>query len=180
MNSNYAVREATAHDAEGIARVHIDSWRTTYRGIVPDNVLENMDFAQRSELWRERLSSDRSNRSGGLILVATNLANEIVGFASGGKEREGNIPSEAEIYALYLLKEYSRKGIGRYLTRELALQLQQKNYSSMLVWVLARNLSRQFYQHLGGVESRRKLIDIGGEEFEEIAYRWENISTLLR
>ncbi|MGE3802738.1 MAG: N-acetyltransferase family protein [Candidatus Kapaibacterium sp.] len=179
MSRDYTIREATVDDADEIARVHVDSWRTTYRGIVPDDFLDNMDYQERSERWRKWLSPDLSNRSERLILVATNLASEIVGFGSGGKEREGNIPSEAEIYALYLLNEYRGKGIGRILTRELASQLQQEQYSSMLVWVLALNPSCRFYQHLGGVESQRKLINIGGKEFEEIAYRWENISTLL-
>jgi hypothetical protein len=33
-----SIRPATAADAAVIAKVHADSWRTTYPGIVPDEL----------------------------------------------------------------------------------------------------------------------------------------------
>ncbi|WP_306428702.1 hypothetical protein [Robertmurraya siralis] len=38
------IREATLSDAEGIAKVHVDSWRTTYKGIVSDVFLEQLSY----------------------------------------------------------------------------------------------------------------------------------------
>ncbi len=48
----------------------------------------------------------------------------------------------------------------------------------MLVWVLERNPSKQFYESLGGQPIDEAMIDIGGEEFKEIAYYWENIDSI--
>ena len=48
----------------------------------------------------------------------------------------------------------------------------------MLVWVLADNPSRGFYQALGGVQIRQQTITVGGAELLEIAYGWSNISPL--
>ena len=41
------IRLARVEDAPGITRVHINSWRTTYKGIVPDKVLANLSFERR-------------------------------------------------------------------------------------------------------------------------------------
>ena len=41
------VREAVPADARAIARVHVDSWRTTYRDIVPDSVLSQLSYEER-------------------------------------------------------------------------------------------------------------------------------------
>jgi hypothetical protein len=36
MPEAVTIRRAVREDARAIARVHVDSWRTTYRGIVPE------------------------------------------------------------------------------------------------------------------------------------------------
>ena len=54
---NLEIRTARIEDSPGIARVHVDSWRTTYRGIVPQDVLENLSYQQRQEIWQERLTN---------------------------------------------------------------------------------------------------------------------------
>ena len=35
------IRPAQTADAPGIARVHVEAWRSTYRGIVSDAFLDN-------------------------------------------------------------------------------------------------------------------------------------------
>jgi len=44
------IRKAKLDDATGIAKVHVDSWRTTYKGIIPDDFLNNLSYEQRTEL----------------------------------------------------------------------------------------------------------------------------------
>jgi hypothetical protein len=41
------IREAAPADAPGIARVHVDTWRTTYQGIVPDQFLARLSYEAR-------------------------------------------------------------------------------------------------------------------------------------
>ncbi len=45
-------------DAVAIAHVHVESWRTTYQGIVPDEYLAGLDETLRVQLWSEWLSGD--------------------------------------------------------------------------------------------------------------------------
>ena len=80
------IREAVVADAGPIARAHVDSWRTTYPGIVPDDHLASLDVKEREDRWRvilEAVSHD-------FTYVAESQEGEIVGFASGGPERSGD------------------------------------------------------------------------------------------
>lgn len=169
------IREATAADAPGIARVHVESWRTTYRGIVPEDVLANLSVEQREQHWAERLgNADRPE----CVYVAADTAGAVVGFASGGPEREGDAVYTGELYAIYLLAEQQGKGIGRRLAREVAERLVVAGHEAMLVWVLAANPACRFYAALGGVPVREKQIAIGDRSLTEVAYGWTDIRAM--
>ncbi|MBK5442208.1 hypothetical protein JFU13_03915 [Peribacillus sp. TH24] len=51
------IREATLADAEGIAKVHVDSWKTTYANIIPDEYLNNLIYEGREQLWKENITN---------------------------------------------------------------------------------------------------------------------------
>ena len=44
------IRPATLEDAPAIARVHVDTWRTTYAGIVPDEHLAKLSYERSQAL----------------------------------------------------------------------------------------------------------------------------------
>lgn len=163
------IRPATLDDVDGIAKVHVDSWRTTYRGIMPDAFLDSLSYERRAEQRRNKMLEGGKKE---WSFVAANDDGRIIGFALGGHERDGTPGYDGELYAIYLLDECQRQGIGRKLTLAVARELAAHGLTSMLVWVLADNSSRKFYEHLGAVEVARKMIVIGGMELEEIGYGW--------
>ncbi|WP_432359969.1 GNAT family N-acetyltransferase [Sporosarcina sp. UB5] len=150
----------------------MDSWRTTYKGIVSESVLQNLSYEQRAENWRRGIEKNA-------LYVAEDESGNIVGFATGGKERTGKYDADGELYAIYLLQEVQGQGIGKKLIQAIAQNLKEQGFSSMLVWVLEHNPSKKFYESLGGQPIDEATIDIGGEEFKEIAYYWESIETLV-
>jgi len=167
------VRLARLEDAAGIARVQVASWRTTYPGMIPQDFLDSMDEASFVGRWAERLRHDASRR-------ATFVAEEegqVVGFASGGVEREGDARYHGELYAIYLLQEWQGRGLGRELADAVVGALAERGLRSMLVWVLRDNLSaRAFYEHLGGVYVREHSLDFGaGFEVLEVSYGWDDV-----
>jgi GNAT superfamily N-acetyltransferase len=170
------IRMATVADVAAIARVHVESWRTTYKGIVPEDFLANLTYEQREPLWRQVLS-----KSAGLSLVdvAEDADGHIVGFASGGPERSGDTVYAGELYAIYLLDGWQRRGIGRQLTVTLVRQLVQAGLASLLIWVLAENPSRRFYEALGGRQVRERLEMTGGVEHMDVAYGWLDARSLI-
>jgi L-amino acid N-acyltransferase YncA len=169
------VRTATQADVSAIARIHVDSWRATYRGLVPDAELDSLSYAEHEDRWQLRVQEGVES----VTLVAEQDDGSIAGFVIGGKERTGDPIYDAELYAIYLDPTQTRQGIGTLLTRALARALQAKGFHSMLVWVLADNPARYFYAALGAQYARQATITIGGVHLPELAYGWPDITTLV-
>jgi GNAT superfamily N-acetyltransferase len=170
------IRHAQPSDAQAISRVHISSWKTTYRGLVPDHVLDNLDTERNSIRWQENISRRDELKC---YLIAENSQRQIIGFATGGPNRTENTGYNGELYAIYLTKESQRKGVGKALLLSVARWLSDHNYTSMLVWVLAQNPAKYFYEAMGGIPVSRKKLDIGNSMIDEVSYGWKDIKSLL-
>jgi len=166
------IRAAAQDDADSISRVHIESWRTTYRGIVPDKFLADLNAEERTIRWREVIDSDPN------VLIAKRDG-QVVGFISGGAIREPLEEYDAELFAIYLLAEVQGKGIGTSLLMELAKRLDEGGFQSMAVWVLEANASRRFYEKSGAVRVTEKEIEIGGVLLPVAAYAWPSIKAIV-
>ena len=166
------IREAKLEDARAIARVHVDVWRTTYQGIVPESYIAKLSYQKRKERWANRLSISTVAKADYWIYVVENDTKQIIAFADGGLARNSDSIYKGELYAIYILEAYQRKGIGKNLVKTIAEKLSQSGLTSMLVWVLADNPACQFYQALGGQQVQQKQIEIEGVKLNEIAYGW--------
>jgi GNAT superfamily N-acetyltransferase len=171
------IRAATLTDAATIARVHVDSWRTTHAGMVPADYLANLSYAQREQFWHNILANPTPS---GCVYVAAHETGEILGFASGGPERSGDTAYRGELYAIYLLARYQRQGLGRRLTTAIAQRLLQCGLPSMLIWVLAANPARAFYGSLGGQPVYEQNITIGTAQLLEVAYGWPDLHDFIQ
>ncbi|MXY45597.1 MAG: GNAT family N-acetyltransferase, partial [Chloroflexi bacterium] len=107
------IRPAVPTDAPGISKGHVDSWRTTYAGIVPSGYFASLSYSRRQHVWENVLKAHKPDNC---IIVAVTLDGAIVGFAHAGPEREGETGYDAELYAIYLLQEHQSRGVGRRLT----------------------------------------------------------------
>lgn len=172
------VREAGLSDAAGIARVHVDSWRTTYPGIMPEEFLASLSYDERERMWRRVLST--AAERGQVVYVAEDGAGWIVGFAYGGPTR-GEAASEyaGEVYSIYLLQSQQGQGLGRQLFRRVAQYLAGQGRKSLLVWVARDNPSRRFYEALGGKPAREQQIELSGQTIDEVGYGWDDVAPLL-
>jgi GNAT superfamily N-acetyltransferase len=171
------IRKAILSDVPTIARVHVDTWRTTYRGIVPDEHLATLSYERRANGWQQILN--RASEDGNFTYVAEENPGEIIGFANGGVERTGDPVYKGELMAIYILQTHQRKGIGRCLVQAVAEELSRSGTTSMMVWVLADNPACRFYAALGGKPVHQKELEIGGKPLIEIAYGWTDTASLL-
>lgn len=169
------IRPATPADAEGIAHVHVASWRTTYRGILPDSLLAGLSVERRAAFWGEILG--RAERPG-VILVADHPVKSIIGFASAGPPQEPLAGYDAELHAIYLLEAHQRGGLGRALVRAAAEALLTRGHQTMFLWVFAENESRRFYEALVGQVLHTGQEEFGGVTKEKIAYGWPDLAAL--
>jgi len=165
------IRKAVIADASGIAKVHVDSWRSTYSGIVPDEYLKNLSYESREMMWKKGIPH-------GHIFIAENEEGEVVGFACGGQERSGEYENfHGELYAIYILKEYQGRGLGKKLVAAVVRQLLGKNITNMLVLVLEENKSCLFYEALGARKLDSLEVEIGGKTLKEAVYGWDDLKT---
>lgn len=168
-------RVATPEDAAGIARVHLESWETTYRGILPDAVLDARNYQLLLDRWTRMLLNMESD----VGCFVAEVDDAVVGFASGGPERSGDHEYDGELYGIYLLRDQQGRGIGRALALAVAEHLFQRGKHAMLVWVLSDNPSRAFYERLGAVPVRTEIVMFGEVGYEETAYGWPDVRALL-
>lgn len=169
------IRPATPEDARAIAHVHMASWRSTYRGVLPDAVLANLSLDQREVTWRQQTETARQDPLGVFVLVAEDETASLVGFASAGPEREATSGFDGGLYAVYLLEKHQRQGIGRRFVAEAIGRFRERGYESMRVWVLDGNPAQAFYERLGGQRVGEVGREIGGEVFVEVAYGWRDL-----
>ena len=166
------VREAGPADAAAIARVHVDTWRTTYAGILPADFLAGLEYANSEAVWSATTASDRPGAS---LQVAETAQGEVVGFAYGAPERVGDPVYQGEIFAIYVLQAFQRQGAGHRLFTAAARRLHELGFSAILLWVLKDNHSaRRFYETLGGSYLDEKTITIGDTELIEVSYGWRD------
>ncbi len=169
------IREAVLADAAAIAKVQVDTWRSAYRGIVPDERLEALSYEGAAERNRQRLGG---GESGSFWLVADSGA-EIVAFAFAGPAREQEAPGTGEVYGIYVLEAHQRRGIGRMLMEESTRRLLAGGMRSLVVWVLKEGPARAFYERLGGEPLGSKIITTGGWELPAVSYWWPDMAVLV-
>ena len=122
----------------GKARVHWNSWQDTYAGLIPASYLEKLTLEKCTEIARRWPDN---------ILVAKD-GETVVGFAGFGISRDEDLPDTGELFALYVLKEYQRQGVGSALTREVFSRL--ADFQKIALWVLKGNeRAVRFYEKTG-------------------------------
>ncbi|MFO1070172.1 MAG: GNAT family N-acetyltransferase [Geminicoccaceae bacterium] len=166
INDALVIRAARSSDAGTMARVYVDTWRDTYRGLVPQAYLDSMSYAGHERRWRQTFAA------GGWGFIAE-VDRRTVGFASGGRCRSGGRWS-GELFVLYVLRPWQGHGVGRALFDATHYELARRGHSDMLVWVLATNPARRFYEHLGGEPAGENVCEIGGARLRELAYGWRD------
>jgi ribosomal protein S18 acetylase RimI-like enzyme len=177
---DYAISPAGPADALALGRVHVQSWRETYPGILPQAALNRMSAVGHGRRFRHEL--EQANE-GHVTLIAEG-PDGAVGYAAGavraaagrGGEPRG---ADAEVFTLYVLRQAQGAGVGRALLRASARVLKAQGAGSLMLFVLTRNeRARGFYERLGG-EAFAEVASHGwGEGLTETAYRWSDIAAL--
>jgi ribosomal protein S18 acetylase RimI-like enzyme len=167
-------RIAVPSDAAAIAQLHAESWRSAYRGLYPDDYLDNEVFADRTDVWNERFNKSADQAL--TIVVESNGG--IVGFAHSLVDED---PKEGTLLDnLHVRPDRKRSGIGRRLMVETATRVQKAGSKlGLYLWVLEGNEpARHFYDALGGCVTGRGKSHEGGSSVPSLRYWWPDLSKL--
>lgn len=160
------VRRAKIADAPALAGIFRDTWRSTYRGVIPHNHLENMIRRRGTARWRSAI------RAGEMVLLIE-FDGKNVGYATCGTARSRGA-HKGEIYEIYLLPDYQGIGFGEFLFEACRYRLDERRLKGLVVWVLAENTNAvNFYWQLGGRPLVSAYERVGGVRLEKIAFVWD-------
>jgi ribosomal protein S18 acetylase RimI-like enzyme len=140
------IRPANPSDAKSIAEVNVASWRSAYRGLLPDSVLENLSIEAKAARFGARIVEPTSQ-----VLVLEQKG-DIIGFVAFGASRDADADSKrvGEIYAVYLAPKNWRKGHGSALVDAAMVSLQDAGCTEVTLWALHNNEpAKKFYQAVG-------------------------------
>ena len=165
------IRAATPDDAQAIARVHVQSWRETYRGLLPEDFLERMTDGAALERRRAMWSTLAARPEPVRVAVR---GGEVVAFASGGAPQD-HPGYDAEVHTLYCLRAAQGQGTGRALLREVAGELRAGGAGTLALWVLDTNPTRGWYARQGAREAGEKQ----DGALREVRMVWDDLGTLL-
>jgi ribosomal protein S18 acetylase RimI-like enzyme len=167
------IRPARPGDARGIARLDIETWRTTYAGVLSSAYLVGLSERRREAGWRSVILREPRD-----VRVAVDTDGRIVGFGSCGRCR-GEPGFAGEVFTLYIAPDWQDRGIGRRLLLALFARLVDQGCGSAIIWVLRDNPGRFFYQRLGGKEVQHKRFVVGGKQIEAAGYGWRDLPRFL-
>ncbi|MCH8622117.1 GNAT family N-acetyltransferase [Undibacterium sp. TS12] len=174
-----SLRRATVDDAEAIAAVRVESWQATYRGMIPDDYLNEMRIEDSMLQWRQILQA-MSQAQDRICVYVAESEGHIIGFASGMMLPEPKLDMQAELTAVYLRPAWQRSGIGRRMVQKVARTLQAQGAESLLVWVISGNaIARNFYEELGAELLTEQAFSWDGMDLMEAGYGWRDLSVLM-
>jgi GNAT superfamily N-acetyltransferase len=156
-----SIRSARIGDAEGIGRVQAASRHATYRGIMSDAALALITVEERTKWWTRALESYNQD----WFVFVVEASNQIVGFSCTGPAGlgAGSTMAKYDLYFLYLLPGWERRGFGRQLVERTFGDLRQRGIPDVQILCLRGTNAYLFYEALGGrlVEEGQHVDDDG-------------------
>jgi RimJ/RimL family protein N-acetyltransferase len=157
------LRPAAPDDAATMATVHIDAWRTAYRGLVPGSFLAALDHGQRKERFRGFLETGARD--------AYIIEHEA---AAIGPCRDDDLDAQStgEIWGIYLAPAHWRQGIGTQVCREAEQMLRDRGFGRIVLWVFeGSNSARRFYEAMGYAPDGESRVIQTGAPLPAVRYR---------
>ena len=153
------IRRGAAADAEGVARVQVETWQAAYAHALPSEQLQALSIeeaVERHRLWPPTFVAERGG--------------EIVGFISVGSSRDPD--TDGELFAIYVHPEHWGTGVGRTLIETGEEELRTLGHEEAILWVLDDNpRARRFYELAGwSVAGPAREIRIFGFDVSEVRY----------
>jgi ribosomal protein S18 acetylase RimI-like enzyme len=165
-------RLATVEDVQRIAQIHVAAWRDAYRGLIPDEALDDRTVEKRIGLW-EKWRDDPA--LGGHRLYVIEEGSHIKGFAFAGPSDDDDVdPGETvNVGALYIDPADQGSGLGRILLDHVLSEFARIGFGLATLYVLIGNEpAKRFYRNLGWTEEPEVVKECLGDGTPAPQYRY--------
>lgn len=161
-----SIRPALLRDAPCLARVHEETWRATYQGIIPHLPLSRMITRHDTLFWEKAIFRSRP-------ILVLEYDSDTVAYSTFGPSRMRGSPFDGEIYELYVRPEFQGVGFGTKLFKAVRTRLAERHLNGLVVWALADNdMACAFYLQRGGQPVSEGMEPFGDISLRKVAYAW--------
>jgi ribosomal protein S18 acetylase RimI-like enzyme len=158
MDSPVTVRPARVEDAAAMARMLVRSWQETYRGLMPDGVLDDPGLVDARERFWTAAVVDERYRANRIAVAERDGA--VIGVAMAGPPESPQPGWSLHLYVLYVLAAAHGSGAGAAL-----LDAVVGAHESAALWVADPNPRAQaFYRKHGFVPDGTTQVENGVRE----------------
>ena len=165
LKNKILIRKIKYEDIEQIVDINIKDWKKVYRGIIDDNILDNLNRNEKIEKWKKHYNI-------GNVIVADKNGSVLGYCRYTDNAVYENIDIDSEIIALYVDYDNLGNGVGKKLVEYVTTDLKNKKKSKMIIWCLEKNKNaRRFYEKVGGkLINHEKYFEKEGRKYKEVGY----------
>jgi GNAT superfamily N-acetyltransferase len=162
-----AIRPAEPGDELAVACVHVRSWQRAYRGLMPDEYLDQLRPEDRADRYDFACRDPKMPHT----ILATERET-VLGFATASRSRDADLPDYGELCALYVDPSYWGQGFGVALMRAVRTQMSQTGFTEALLWLLVGNRrAARFYKLDQWMpDHSRRASQVWGLTVDEVRY----------
>lgn len=136
------IRKVKQGDADTLAYIQTESWKTAFKGIIDAEMLEKCTNIDKARLMYQRLLDD--NKGNGYILSVDDKPHCIAYWDSA---RDLELTGKAELICIHSLPNNWHKGFGSKMMDLILEDIKKSGYSEVVLWVFRDNLrARAFYE----------------------------------
>ncbi|WP_083251487.1 GNAT family N-acetyltransferase [Acidihalobacter yilgarnensis] len=152
------IRIARPDDAIAIARIHVEAWRATYPGMMPQAHLDGLNAGESALRWMRVLSADNPATQ---VVLALDGHEHVAGFCVYGSSRDTDADAApGELIALNIHPGAWRRGHGRRLCASVFEHAHAVGWQAITLWVVRDNhRARRFYEKQGFTSDRTEKQD---------------------
>lgn len=127
------LRKAIKSDSKDLANIIVESWKSAYSDIIPeDEIIRFIDKERRQKQFEKFIDDEE--------IVLIGFYNEIpCGLVFANKENDEELKECGSIYSIYLLEEYWGKGLATKLMETVTITLKEYGCNKISLWVYEEN-----------------------------------------
>ncbi len=153
---DYIIRKRQKEDCFDVAHVVTVAWNETYKGIVPDEFLNNLYLNEEARATNAYNKFDEKDNHQFVLEVD----NKVVGFVNVGSTDDKDYDNCGEIHAIYIINGYKGYGFGKKLIESGINELKEIGCDKMIIGCLVGNPTNGFYEHIGGKYIKQRMFEL--------------------